>query len=199
MTITKDGQEEPLATGIITPISEDNKKLTEVKFANVDHMLVLEFGDNKLAYDLGLEPQDAGQIQPEIEPSVEIFGSGKMTLSHVAVFRDIHYTSAKYYNSNDKGWAINEPFKLNKDEFFVLGDNSPNSQDCRWWRSEGLSNKGIAPYRVGIVPRDYLVGKALFVYWPSGFKPFDNFPINIIPNVGQMRLIYGGSSKNIQQ
>ncbi len=195
MIITRNGQEEPLATKIITPVSEDNKKLTEFKFANVDHMLVLEYGDHKLTYDLGLEPQDAGQIQPEIEPTVEIFGSGKMKLSHVALFRDIHYTSQKFYNSNEKGWAIKEPLKLNKDEFFVLGDNSPNSEDCRWWRNEGRSNKGIPPYRVGIVPRDYLVGKALFVYWPSGFKPFDNFPFNIIPNVGQMRLIYGGSSK----
>ena len=58
----------------------------------------------------------------------------------------------------------------------------------------GTANKGIEPYRAGIVPRDYLVGKALFVYWPSGFRPFDQFPFGIIPNVGHMRFIYGGSN-----
>ncbi len=145
---------------------------------------------------MNLTPQ--AQIKANIEPRAEIFGSGKLTLSHVAIFRDIHYTQAKYGNGIDNGWATNAPFTLNKNEFFVLGDNSPNSEDCRWWQNEGLSNKGLPPYRAGIVPRDYLVGKAIFVYWPSGFKPFDSFPFSIIPNVGQMRFIYGGSRKVIK-
>ena len=76
----------------------------------------------------------------------------------------------------------------------MLGDNSPNSEDGRWWNRPGEANKGLSPYRVGIVPRDYLVGKALFVYWPSGFKPFPEFPLGIIPNVGRMHFIYGGSN-----
>jgi hypothetical protein len=76
----------------------------------------------------------------------------------------------------------------------VLGDNSPNSEDCRWWHRRGIANKGLNPYRTGIVPRNYLVGKALFVYWPSGFKPFAKFPFGVIPNVGRMRFIYGGSN-----
>ena len=195
MVITKKGAKEPLAQKIITSISTDSEKLIEIKFANVDHTLVLEFGKEKLTYDLGCDSQAAGPIDNNIEPRVEIFGSGKLTLSHVAVFRDVYYTSAKFGNGIDHGWATDGPFKLNKDEFFVLGDNSPNSEDCRWWQSEGLSNKGVHSYREGIVPRDYLVGKALFVYWPSGFKPFDKFPFSIIPNVGQMRLIYGGSKE----
>jgi signal peptidase I len=192
MIITRNDEEKPLAKKIIS-ISPKPGNLTEVKFSNVDHMLVLEFGKEKLTFDLGRDPQAAGPIEANIQPRVEIFGSGTLALSHVAVFRDIHYTSAKYGNGIDQGWATNGRFKLNKDEFFVLGDNSPNSEDCRWWQSEGLSNSGIPPYRVGIVPRDYLVGKAVFVYWPSGFKPYDTFPFSIIPNVGQMRFIYGGS------
>ncbi|GAI20809.1 unnamed protein product [marine sediment metagenome] len=126
---------------------------------------------------------------------MRIFGSGKLTLSHVAIFRDIHYTAAKYANGPENGRATKEnPFTLGEDEFFVLGDNSPNSEDGRWWTRPGLANKGISAYRVGIVPRDYLVGKALFVYWPSGFRPFAEFPFGIIPNVGRMRFIYGGSN-----
>jgi signal peptidase I len=166
---------------------------TPVKFANVDHQLIFEYGDEKLTYDLGRNPEDAGPIRAIIEPKAEIFGSGELTLSHVAIFRDIHYTSE---NNGYRGRAIEEPFVLREDEFFVLGDNSPNSEDCRWWSSKGIPNKGLPPYRAGIVPRDYLVGKALFVYWPSGFRPFSRFPFGIIPNVGQMRFIYGGSNDN---
>jgi signal peptidase I len=196
MFITKiEGDSEPveLARKPIELPRADSSKLTLVKFANVDHQLIFEYGDEKLAFDLGRGPEDAGPIRAIIQPKVEIFGSGELTLSHVAIFRDIHYTSE---NNGYRGRAIEEPFVLREDEFFVLGDNSPNSEDCRWWGNEGVSNKGLPPYRAGIVPRDYLVGKALFVYWPSGFRPFSQFPFGIIPNVGQMRFIYGGSNGN---
>lgn len=171
-------------------------KWAPVKFANVDHQLFFEFGSEKISYDLGRGPEAAGQRVPAIEPRARIFGSGKLTLSHMAIFRDIHYTSGRSIHSRQRGRATQgSPFPLEKDEFFVLGDNSPNSQDSRWWESAGKANNGLY-YRAGIVPRDYLVGKALFVYWPAGFKPFGKFPIATIPNVGQMRFIYGGSGNN---
>lgn len=194
-----DGQTEELARKSIAPLENKKSALTIVKFANVDHQLIFEYGDEKLTFDLGTGWQDAGQITEKLEPRVKIFGAGKMNISHVAIFRDIHYTEAQYAE-NTFGRATREnPLLLDKDEFFVLGDNSPNSEDGRWWKLEGKSNKGLPPYRPGIVPRDYLVGKALFVYWPSGFKPYAKFPFAIIPNIGQARFIYGGSPKNANQ
>ncbi len=179
-------------------------KATLVKFANVDHRLIFEFGGKKLTYDLGRGVNAAGRIMgdegdllKDIPPEVKIFGAGRLTLSHVAIFRDIHYTEGRFAHSRNPGRAgQGNPFKLEKDEFFVLGDNSPNSQDSRWWDRPGKSNKNISPYPEGVVPRDYLVGKALFVYWPSGFKPFAGFPFGVVPNVGQMRFISGGSNKS---
>jgi signal peptidase I len=190
----KEGQKPIELTGISIRQPAMNK-LTPVKFANVDHQLIFEYGSTKYTHDLGRNLEDTGEIKADIQPRVEIFGSGKLTLSHVAIFRDIHYTTARYGNSGSHGRATDNPFTLGEDEFFVLGDNSPNSEDGRWWSRQGLTNPGLPPYRAGIVPRDYLVGKALFVYWPSGFRPFPKFPFGIIPNVGQMRFIFGGSSK----
>ena len=76
----------------------------------------------------------------------------------------------------------------------MLGDNSPCSEDGRWWASPGKGNNGRI-YPEGVVPREYLVGKALFVYWPAGFKPFPSAPLALVPNIGDMRFIYGGSNR----
>ncbi len=187
----KDGRTNDLVRLGSVPVTES----ALVKFANVDHRLIFQYGSKKLTYDLGRNLGDAGPIREDIEPRVEIFGSGKLTLSHIAIFRDIHYTEPRFSSSNDGGRATkNNPFILGENEFFVLGDNSPNSEDGRLWNRDGRANKGLPNYRMGTVPRDYLVGKALFVYWPSGFKPFPEFPFGIIPNVGRMRFIYGGSN-----
>ena len=161
------------------------------KFANVDHRLILEFGDEKTV--VGLSAEDVGTIKRFIEPQVKIAGSGDLTLSHIGLFRDIHYTSGSA-NGRGPGTATEgNPLELGKDEFFVLGDNSPASADGRWWDTKGLGNNGHL-YTQGVVPRDYLVGKALFVFWPAGFKPFESSPIAFVPNFGQMRIIYGGTN-----
>ncbi len=197
MVITKkenDSDSVELARKPIDPI--EIGRTVQMQFTNVDHLLTFKCGDENLTYEL--EPEDIGRIREDIEPGVEIFGAGKMTLSHIAIFRDIHYLEVMAVNGYKKGRATRDfPFVLDEDQFFVLGDNSPNSEDGRWWSADGIANKGLPPYRMGVVPRDYLVGKAMFVYWPSGFRPVEKFPFGIIPNIGKMRFIYGGSDKKM--
>jgi len=65
-------------------------------------------------------------------------------------------------------------FRLGKDQFFPMGDNSPQSLDGRLWGEPAW------------VDRDLLTGKALMVYWPH----YWNAPIPFLPNVGRMRLIH---------
>jgi signal peptidase I len=194
-------------------------KPTLVSFVNVDHELTFQFGDNKLNYDLGREPEAAGSVNGNSEPEVRIFGSGTLQLSHVAIFRDIYYTTPQQQLGEPCFASTGSPFKLGPGEFFVLGDNSPASHDSRLWSNMGIGIDGKAEYRPGIVPHDYLVGKAVFVYWPSGYEfPWpQNLKTSLlrhslqnrsrlsaiiywavslrwIPNISQMRFIYGGSN-----
>ena len=61
-----------------------------LKFANVDHRLIFEFGNEKLTYDLGRSVGDVGEMLPEIQSQVKIFGMDDLSISNVAIFRDIH-------------------------------------------------------------------------------------------------------------
>ena len=187
-----DDRETILASKTIEPLTAG--KPTLIEFANVDHRLFFRVGNEKLTYDLGRAPDDAGQREPGIEPEVKIFGAGKIKLSHVTIFRDVYYTAIG--NPGPTRATEDNPLALREDEFFVLGDNSPISADGRVWHRPGMGNNGRS-YRKGIVPREYLVGKAILVFWPSGFRPFAQFPFACIPNIGRMRIIHGGSDKEI--
>jgi signal peptidase I len=102
------------------------------------------------------------------------------------------------------GWATarrGEPLHLRKhpdnpdlDEFFVLGDNSPQSLDGRGWITASptlrlYDEKKQPQYQLGTVPRYLLLGRALFVYWPSGYRLPGLPGLPFIPNVGRMRVI----------
>jgi signal peptidase I len=191
-----------------------------VKFAHVDRQLVLQVGRQRLVHDLDGSRSTAG-TQDGPEPQVQLFGAGQLTVADLAIFRDIYYTSQMpHYNRSFSHATEGHPFELQADEFFVLGDNSPNSEDARWWPAPTTASRGQQPPRAGVVPRDYLMGKALFVYWPGGFEfpwpksirafaeaPDQPGPLRIlqeliklkwIPNVGKMRFIYGGCNPNMR-
>ncbi len=163
----------------------------KVTFQCVDHLLSFKFGKESLDYDLGTTAASAGAIIPNAQPDVRILGSGDITVTSVAIFRDTHYTGGNSPRANHSQGLEGHPIFLQEDQFFTLGDNSPNSADGRWWNRPGIGNNN-KQYKQGIVPREYLVGKAVFVYWPMGLKLFKKDPIGLIPNASQLRWIYGG-------
>ncbi|RKY10224.1 MAG: signal peptidase I [Planctomycetota bacterium] len=175
--VLADGSAEELAVRAIDIDPDEGAK--RLRFANADHVLVLEFGDERLECDLGDGRDDAGAPRA-VMPAVRVFGSGELKLWHVGIFRDMHYINFKIGADGRKAGMLRaaegSPFRLNDDEFFVMGDNTPASLDCRWWDRPGSANAGRT-YRMGTVPRDYLVGKAFFVYWPGPYKPFNDTAI----------------------
>jgi signal peptidase I len=74
-----------------------------------------------------------------------------------------------------------------KDQFFVLGDNSAQSQDGRLWRTDPNYHGNDREFWVD---RELFIGKALFIYWPHGWKiPYVPLPFNPIPNFRRMHLV----------
>ncbi len=118
-------------------------------------------------------------------------------LAHVVVERDIYYLSVMSRSAvplSYHPWGVqNHPIMLRAGEYYMLGDNSAQSKDSRLWDWVGdhLIARGDA-YQLGTVPRDQLIGRAFFVYWPSGLRtnliPFLR-ERGWIPNFGRMRWI----------
>jgi signal peptidase I len=156
------------------------------EFANVDHRLVFQCGQNRLSIDIPVRQADRPN---HYQPVVQILGSGKVRLTHIGLYRDLYYIS----EGNLRATA-NNPFTLNNDEFFVCGDNSPNSYDARVWSEAGKDNMGRPFYRDGIVPMDYMMGKAFYVYWSDPFSPAPGM-LPIIPNIDRLKIVVGGSEE----
>jgi signal peptidase I len=76
----------------------------------------------------------------------------KLVVRDVRLYRDAHYTQFGDHGTHDENGHPN-PARLGTKEYFVLGDNSGNSQDSRKW-----------PHPA--VPEGEIIGKPFLIHQP---------------------------------
>lgn len=136
---------------------------------------------NKLAYDFGNDPQVGDIIvfrypnNPEKEYIKRVVAEPLQTVqvADKIVYVNEEVASIPVHAKNiDKRIIPGElsfrdnfgPYQMSMDGYFVLGDNRDDSRDSRFW---------------GEVPRENILGKAVFVYWswtPDAEAPGWEFP-----------------------
>jgi signal peptidase I len=187
-----------------------------LRFANVDDQLHLWVDDELALFDGPTTYQALGNVSPkwsEQDPAdlqpIGIAGRGLgLQVSRLRVLRDVYYRAvepggdSEYGSRNDIDAVMSTPqdwettdlfagrrsvtFHLGPDQFFPLGDNSPESKDARLWSTRDRLHGGLDP--PPYVERDLLIGRALAIYWPHGWR-VQSDRLGLIPNFQRIGLI----------
>ena len=163
-----------------------------------------------LCYDGGPLSRDRSPTVLDLEPAAIGVQGGPVRVENLKIMRNMYYISCDESTRDNcdlihspfrYGFAFDEEnvrhilsspeywgnfgktrrtvFNLKKDQFLMCGDNSAQSKDSRLWTEDKI------PY---YVDRKYLIGEALCVFWPHGYR-IPGTRIALIPNFSKMRWI----------
>jgi signal peptidase I len=120
----------------------------ELAFWRADEQVCVSVnGDQVLLRPLGPTPDGVGDSTSHSTVRIGVRG-GDAIIKEPAVFRDVYYRT----ELPPPYQTVSFPYKIPKDSYFALGDNSSNSTDSRKW---------------GIVPASHIAGRAFMVFWPA--------------------------------
>ncbi|QDS97400.1 signal peptidase I [Adhaeretor mobilis] len=133
-------------------------------------------------YYLANSPRDSGADYPSISDQVIVDGKIYQPLSSLRELLSDPAHWPRFLKRREVS------FKVGEDQFFVMGDNSPFSQDARLW--SGGSPSGNSKPGGAYLDRRLLIGKAVCVFWPHSWGSIPGLPkLPGFPNFGDMRLV----------
>ena len=164
--VLRNDREIPAASGKINLLVSG----TELELSLIDRQFVLAIdGTPLVTWPYEFDGQQAAAA-PSRPLAIGSRGVG-VVIRDLRVLRDVYYTQPK-----GGAWGIGHPYQLGENEYFVLGDNSPISQDSRTWAPEPA------------VSADLLVGKPFLVHFPARRVEWLGYVFHV-PDLAEIRYI----------
>ena len=132
----------------------DSPRFARLEISAVDRRIAATLDGVPLFEPIDYEANPGPSLGAPTNPvAIGVLG-GVVKVRGLRIYRDVYYTGNLTVGARRPA-AVDEPCLLKADEFFVLGDNSPVSNDSRFW------DKGP------VVHGDRFLGKPFLVHLPG--------------------------------